>query len=439
MKMKNKDWILHWVLGIAIVISLGLMYVVVVNPFYTQRNEVKKTTTTSSLATANSRFTLSNVVWPTSIVENTPSGQYMATSLKISPVTVAKSFIQNWQLSNISFQTYTKKDYEKLLKSANYLVFNYADGVPILTAESLFSNQVKGKYETATINRVMVKTSGDARVYMLDDSTKKVYSFDVTNATNYTKLITNLNDASNSITQNAVYYYELNKRYRVGYAKPIKISNYSYLVHTDKVSNYLSRLLGSTVTTITNKSQYTDGSNQRINYDNKTNILTYSNYFKNKIVASQITLLQNSFTLLSKTNIDLDDVRYFDYDNNSKTIVYRTYIGEWPIIGDGSDAAIGTYTYRTNSNNTTSLRFSLKTLSVPVPTNGGTATLPATPTVFAKLKQAGYSLKSIHGVRIGFAISNNSTSKQVVDMTPAYYICINGKWQEYTTLLKARQ
>lgn len=436
--MKTKSWIIHLLLMLVILISMFLSYVVIFNPFAGQTtSSTKKTTATTGLTTNGSQVTLSNVVWPTSVIENATKGQNLITSINVSPVNVVKTRVGKWRLKTIKVKTYSHKAYNALLKQAGYLVLNYGDHVPVLTAESLFANQLN-KYKSARINHVMLSTGANAEVLLLNDSKHKVYRITLSNANTRTTLMKKL--ASYTITKSPVEFYEMHGRYNIIYTKALTLSKSSYLLRTNKVGSYLTTLLGSSVTSgkeQRNMTMYSDGANQRVTVNNKTHQVTYTNYTKSKASTTFLNNLQASFTLLSKTNSDLDDVRFFAYDAKAQAVVYRTYIGEWPILGDN---AIGMYTYR-HTRNMTTLSFSLRALSVPVPVSKkhGTVTLPKTKTILKKLQQAGYNLNDIYGVRVGYALKANNSSSQVIDMIPSYYLFYHGKWQQYQTLMQAKQ
>ena len=61
--------------------------------------------------------------------------------------------------------------------------------------------------------------------------------------------------------------------------------------------------------------------------------------------------------------------------------------------------------------------------------------LPTTEQVLAELQQVGINSKQIQNIILGYQWQTASTSNQVVNLQPTYYVQIDDAWQAYQTLL----
>ena len=139
-----------------------------------------------------------------------------------------------------------------------------------------------------------------------------------------------------------------------------------------------------------------------------------------------------SFDRLKLLDVALDDVRYSEFDFQSKNATYRSYINGFPII---SADEYGSYQVQITDSGNQHLVFSLYTLQVPVPADLNAVQLPNTDDVMESLKKSGIDMQKINSVQIGYRESKNESSALVIDLTPTYFVKYNNVWIDYRDLV----
>ena len=180
---------------------------------------------------------------------------------------------------------------------------------------------------------------------------------------------------------------------------------------------------------------YTDDAGQRMVIKNHNGYVSYTNYAKEIAEARHRSLydsLNLSFDRLKLLDVALDDVRYSEFDFQSKNATYRSYINGFPII---SADEYGSYQVQITDSGNQHLVFSLSTLQVPVPADSNAVQLPNTDDVMESLKQSGIDMQKINNVQIGYRESKNESSALVIDLTPTYFVKYNNVWIDYRDLV----
>lgn len=206
---------------------------------------------------------------------------------------------------------------------------------------------------------------------------------------------------------------------------------------------YVTRLLGaekSSTSSLTtrehgNSTVYADNSGQKLSVNNKTGVITYTDYLTDDAKQQNWTLsdyLSNSFTELEQLGVSLNDVRYSEYDQQEKNVIYRSYIDGFPVV---STRDFGTYQIQ-NRVRSKKIVFSQCSLQVPVPAAGNSVTLKSTKEIVAELDAANnVDVDKIEDIEIGYEVTQNGTSSLVIDLTPTYFVKYNNSWINYEDLL----
>jgi regulatory protein YycH of two-component signal transduction system YycFG len=130
--------------------------------------------------------------------------------------------------------------------------------------------------------------------------------------------------------------------------------------------------------------------------------------------------------------LPLDSVRFFNYDTNSRTVSYRTFVEGFPIYRANGFGTISTQTLNANAKR---LQFSLDNPEVPIPSKQGYSTLPATETAIRRLIAKGYHAKDIRDLRIGYGWQKDKSSQLLINLIPDWYVNYKGTWRSYSSLI----
>lgn len=447
--MKNnrfRGWFLHSLLIIAVLISLIFTVLIWVTPGYFQRliniNSTTKSTSTTTTVNEDStaeKKNLANIYIPTSITATVKKENYQLMSNRIDVVNSMVTVLEGAKFTDIKApKEVSRKEYLKLLQTNNAYQLNYGSAVSF----EILKNYVKTQPENSSsysFDRIVLSFDGKT-VYFLDDADLKVYTAKLTGV-DLTKLKSLIN--GKNIKKMAISYHYQGDNLLTYYDTSLTIPRYSYLYNKENAGMYVTRLLGaeksgsSSLTTREhgNSTVYADNSGQKLSVNNKTGVITYTDYLTDDTKQQNWTLsdyLSNSFTQLEQLGVSLNDVRYSEYDQQEKNVIYRSYIDGFPVI---SARDFGTYQIQ-NRVRSKKIVFSQCSLQVPVPAAGKAVTLKATKEVLAELSATNkIDVDKIEDIEIGYEVTQNGTASLVTDLTPTYFVKYNNSWINYEDLL----
>ncbi len=438
--MKLKNNIVHYALAVAVIFSIALSATLWVNPTYLQSTDRNSQSSQKSNSSNNdeAKTVLGDIYQPTVIDFNNGNQTMRLASSKVDLMQEIRHDLGSWKVSSVSdVKKLSRQRYENFLRSENMVLLVFPDKVAPKDLTDIFKDIPK-KIQNKKFNRVAIDLKKKSSVYLLNDNNYEVTDLSLKNGkyTNLKKIV-----SSDDTQQMPVSLKRFDGKYINFYTNKIQIPQYSYLVNKDSASIFVTRLLGTSNSSVNSRKEdqqtvYFDNAGQRLAVENKTGVINYSNYSHE--VGKDSTLSDNlnqGFRQLEETGRLLDDVRYDEYDPASQQITYRSYINAFPILADNN---YGTYQIRLASAGGEQTNFSLYSLQVPVPSKQQSVELPATQDVLNDLSQAGIDLKKIKGIRIGYKAQLNDTSKQVVDLVPAYFILYNGSWIDQQTILSGK-
>lgn len=432
---KIRQNLLHICLTITILISVLFTALIWINPATFQRSEMTQHKDTTVETASN--YALTDVYFPTSILYNDSTQQFLLSSKKVDLVRNIKALGKMWTTKNFKeLKGINATSYYKYLTKSQAVVLKY----PATITTALF-NKVGKKdqvVKNVEFNWMVISLKQPYKAYLLNDAKMKVYQL-TTRAKVGRKLQTLIQD--NRVKRTQITYQKLAKRYIVSYPSQISIPRYSYLVNKENAGVYIGRLLGNSNSGSVNtreqkhETTYLDDNGKKIVVNNQTDEVSFVNYNQTEFDIgknhSLFFYLQQNFKLLNTLAVSLDDIRYDGYDSKSGMTVYRSYINSYPIIAQN---CYGTFKTQTKASGTQQLNFSLDSLQIPVPANGQNETLEPTATIITNLLNLGLKENQIDNVVVGYAWSDNAGAEMVVDLTPTYFIKYNGSWYDYRLL-----
>lgn len=191
----------------------------------------------------------------------------------------------------------------------------------------LFKNHMKSMTKSDAnyaFSRILVPLNRHGVIYFMDDHSLNVYTaqINVQAIGKMSSLITR-----RDIKMVRVEYRLFNGHITKYFLQPIEVPKSSYLINRENTGLFVTRLIGSnensSVTTREQKKQtiYTDDAGQRMVIKNHNGYVSYTNYAKEIAEARHRSLydsLNLSFDRLKLLDVALDDVRYSEFDFQSK-------------------------------------------------------------------------------------------------------------------------
>lgn len=310
--------------------------------------------------------------------------------------------------------------YRKMLRNHNYIQFTYPDQITM----ALFMKGISNS-DNREFNRIFISTKKKTYLYLGNDANNQIYRIKV-NDISFDKLIRQVKNASSMYPVSLIHLID---GYSVVYEKETKMQVYNYLTNEEPSSYYVNHLLGSgspSQKTNGDSVVYSNGEYQRLIATKKEHHYEFVDYQENKIPKSITQRLIDSLYYVRRTGLSEPDLRFFDADN--KTFIYQNFVEEYPIFLPGQYNARAQVDFATNG---MSVNFNSLDFQIPVPTDDPKVTLESTTEALRDLDEAGYSKKIINRIIIGYEIKEDTTqtdNRDLVKLTPTYFVKINGKW-----------
>ncbi|KRN24472.1 hypothetical protein FC75_GL001274 [Lacticaseibacillus camelliae DSM 22697 = JCM 13995] len=221
------------------------------------------------------------------------------------------------------------------------------------------------------------------------------------------------------------------------YAKPVALSPYAFLLDQQNANHFVSLLMPTNSAAavdsreIGDESIYTLG-DTRMTLNSSSSVMQYEDPGKTTKSTRLGTALNKGEAAISQLNLQgITSMHYFSYDKGSRTVSFRSYAQGLPIFNSLDNGLVQTVSSESGLTTT----FSLNNLTVAIPTSQALKTLPATQTVLTQMAAAGYAQSTIQDIRLGYYWRPQSASSQVVDLTPTYFVELNGQYRRYTEWL----
>lgn len=438
-KKRNWSWLLPVALIIAVLISIIFTALIWVTPSHFQVFGSKSAPAAGSVdKNVAGKQSITDVYLPVSLTYYENDTRYQLSSTKIDVIDLVRRRVKNVRIKKITKETFrSQEEYLKFLNMNDSYSLNYSAPVTL----GLFKNHMKSMTKSDAnyaFSRILVPLNRRGVIYFMDDHSLNVYTarINVQAIGKMSSLITR-----RDIKMVRVEYRLFNGHITKYFLQPIEVPKSSYLINRENTGLFVTRLIGSnensSVTTREQKKQtiYTDDAGQRMVIKNHNGYVSYTNYAKEIAEARHRSLydsLNLSFDRLKLLDVALDDVRYSEFDFQSKNATYRSYINGFPII---SADEYGSYQVQITDSGNQHLVFSLYTLQVPVPADLNAVQLPNTDDVMESLKQSGIDMQKINNVQIGYRESKNESSALVIDLTPTYFVKYNNVWIDYRDLV----
>lgn len=432
--MKFRSILLRTSLTIAILISLGLSWLIWTNNARFERSQIRETPQSSQIETGGE---LKDVYAPTKILISNRSQLYSVYNSKESIMHLLSTEMGKWNVGRFTQveNHLSTKQYEKILNQKNRIQLVYQSNITYSLLRQLFDKRQIPEQSNFNFNRMMIleKDNGDLVIQLLNDDKRDIYEGKIRNYD--VKKIRKIVNSAN--IKRPVKLQFLNNKLKMFYEQPVKVKPYSYLVNSNEDNYYVTSLLDtddpSSIETKTHGHQtiYYDSVYRKLTVDRQTGSVQFENYTNNNANTptnlSATKRFTSSYTELKHTGNTLTNMRYYGLNKAKNEVTYREYIEGFPIFDQTNS---NTYAVKITKSGRM-IRFSNSNLEVPVPTKEQSVTLPKTATVIEDLVAQGYDKAKIQDIQIGYQKAVDPTNNKVVNLQPTYYFEYQNKWQPY--------
>ncbi|MFP7774574.1 two-component system activity regulator YycH [Ligilactobacillus sp. LYQ112] len=432
LKWLRENW-LHIALLLALIISVTFSFLIWANPF--QRPHSKRTPTLRQSTTQAVTRKVSDLYVPTTVVVNHSGGKQEQVQAKMNKIVrVIQRGLAATNAGRVTPVALTAHDYQGEFHRADTVILNYPDTIPGGLFKKLLHRGGSG--DSFQVNHVMISTKNPDRLYLLDDAHRQEYVVPV-RGTAVRQLVHFLVTLTGR--RIPVAFRRIAGRMTVTYPAGLSLPQVSYLVNKQPVNQLVTRLMGANSSyTIDSRQQantttYTD-SNQRLTVNQRKGVIAYDQYRHRGQRGNATTILTNNVKQLNNLDVGLTAVHFLGYSQQHHAVTYCSYVHGFPVI---SPVSRGMYTIRQTTTATLSVTLSQYGLQVAIPSEAGThrVHLPATAEVFNQLMAVGIPADKVTGIMVGYRWRANKASGEVADLTPTYFVRINGQWQDYQQII----
>jgi len=285
--------------------------------------------------------------------------------------------------------------------------------------------------------------SGDSPAYFtkvqLDFKEQKIrfvdaQRFDVYEASmkvNQERLQSLLN--KDGLQYNEMTYNQGNELKQYYLAQDLKMKKYSYILAAQPVTRFRNAFFNNVDDLHTNEESqdlsYTSGK-ESLFADEKIGSIR----FKGSLAKDDESIYGKSFDFIKRLGTNMGNLRYFD--RTKDRINYRTFIEGFPVFSTDLKGQVN-ITIKQQAVNEPNIRIdsSIYTIQIPIPSEED-VTLESTDKLLAQLKEAGAKTEKIKSAVIGYTWQTIEEVKQVVDLTPEWYVLYGDTWYSAQDLLR---
>lgn len=433
--MRTSRILIHLGLILVVLLSVVLSWFIWTNPARYEKTKQQSSRNSTVIQNEQSNKSIGDIYLPTQVIyHQTDTNTHLINNTNVSLTDSIRSAIEKWHLRGVTRESVdSRKAYEKLIARDETVMLKYPDSVTSGILNDAFDQktQFSGKF-----SRIVFSVSKRNEVYLLNDTNYAIYKVRTTNQ-NLAQIKELL---SGNVQRFAVKETLINHRLMTNYENEVKVPEYSYLVNKQTAAYFVSTLMDSdNASSVTTKEQkgktiYSDSNSKRMTINNKRGTVFYEDLAGQQSYHEGTSkALSQSFTVLKRMEVPLDNMRYYRYDSEKNSVIYRSYVEGFPIF---NQTDYGTVEVQITGARTKQIDFSLYSLQIPVPTGKERTTLPSTQTILNQLEATGYKLSDISNIEIGYQWTANPSSDLVVNLTPTWYVNYKNQWISYQKLIE---
>jgi regulatory protein YycH of two-component signal transduction system YycFG len=269
----------------------------------------------------------------------------------------------------------------------------------------------------------------------IDFDTNKIYLADADTHTVFAGKITvnipAINDrlAAKDVSSTAVTIGHKVMPYEYYVETPVQMKKYSYILASQPFTSFRDAFFTNPNDVSTNEESkdliYSGGNNEIMMIEEATGALLYRGPLATDAEMKE-NIYSQSFHYVKKLGNIFNGIRYFD--TNGNTVTYRTFVEGFPLFSKVDKGKIEvSISNASSTDKRVNISTSVDTIQVPIPADE-TVTMPTTADIVKQLLAAGADGKKIDSAVIGYSWNMLQDVKQVVDLTPQWYVEYDEQW-----------
>lgn len=316
---------------------------------------------------------------------------------------------------------YTERVGFELMYEGRYLLSEYLTTYDIDTGDSDIA------VDQAYFNRIQIDFS-EKKILFFDFSTKAVYQATIS---------LEREDVEPLLEKDGLTYFAIADRSELAdksyyMVTGLKLKKYSYILASQPITLFRNAFFSDTENIQTNEDSadisYTKGS-EKLTVNELGTI-----HFNGNLKAEEQNIYADSFAYVKKLGANIGNLRYFD--SSDGTINYRTFVEGFPVFSESNRGQVKVaLSGRGSEQPKIVIDTSVDTIQVPIPSEEEVVLKDSTE-LLATLTAVGADSAEIKSIIIGYTWQRLEETKQVVDLTPEWYIYYRDQWYPERELLE---
>ncbi|MBP1045434.1 hypothetical protein I6N96_04040 [Enterococcus sp. BWM-S5] len=285
--------------------------------------------------------------------------------------------------------------------------------------------------EQAYFNRIQV-----------DYTEKKILFFDFANKNVYQAAISIDRGAVEALfDKDGLIYFEVAERSELAdksyyMIKDLKLKKYSYILASQPTTLYRNAFFNDTDDIQMNEDSgdisYTKGA-EKLSLNERLGTIHFVGSTKNE--SENQNVFADSFSYVKKLGTNIGNLRYFDYSDGM--VNYSTFVEGFPVFSESNKGQVKVaVTEQESGASKIAIDTSVDTIQVPIPSEEEVTLMDSTD-LLATLTASGADVNEIKSIIIGYTWQRIEETKQIVDLTPEWYIYYRDQWYPERELLES--
>ena len=321
--------------------------------------------------------------------------------------------------------TYTQEEFDALILSPTQVEIRFAEAVPLELLSRYFTNLQEDYYDDG-IDRIIFNSKEEDPIYLLNDETKQVFT--VARPDNVLQPLVDLYEGQKDAYME-VESYESESAISYLPTEAITVQKLVYLVEKPSNSYFIDLLFDDTTDLKDN------GSDEFVSYSDNISELSIEkttgqlSYYRNILDAEELPdyrLIRDSFHEIKMLDNWTNPFYFYGFDEETDNVYYRRYVNGYPIFGE---VDYGLTRIHMSGSSLTELQFLTQVIQTPLTDRGEDVTLLSGKDLLAALDAGGYTSQEIQMIALGYDWTFSEESNRLVNLTPKWFIQIDGSWK----------
>lgn len=321
--------------------------------------------------------------------------------------------------------TYTQEEFDALILSPTQVEIRFAEAVPLELLSRYFTNLQEDYYDDG-IDRIIFNSKEEDPIYLLNDETKQVFT--VARPDNVLQPLVDLYEGQKDAYME-VESYESESAISYLPTEAITVQKLVYLVEKPSNSYFIDLLFDDTTDLKDN------GSDEFVSYSDNISELSIEkttgqlSYYRNILDAEELPdyrLIRDSFHEIKMLDNWTNPFYFYGFDEETDNVYYRRYVNGYPIFGE---VDYGLTRIHMSGSSLTELQFLTQVIQTPLTDRGEDVNLLSGKDLLAALDAGGYTSQEIQMIALGYDWTFSEESNRLVNLTPKWFIQIDGSWK----------